>query len=83
MPPVSAMSDRYGLPIEKHRGAFEDIIRNIERENVLIQFSWTAYVIGHCSLGHCSLASSSFVDRASKKSVIGPAGHVAVRIRHR
>jgi hypothetical protein len=39
VPPVSAMSDRYGLPVGNCGSAFEGVIRNIERENVLIWFS--------------------------------------------
>jgi hypothetical protein len=30
------MSDRYGLPIGNCGGALEGVIRNIERENILI-----------------------------------------------
>jgi len=36
VPPVSAMSDRYGLTVGNCGGALEGVIRNIERENVLI-----------------------------------------------
>jgi hypothetical protein len=33
------MSDRYGLPIGNRGGALERVIRNIERENILIWFN--------------------------------------------
>jgi hypothetical protein len=33
------MSDRYGLPIGNRGGALEGVIRDIERENILIWFN--------------------------------------------
>jgi hypothetical protein len=65
MPPMSAMSDRYGLPVDNCGSAFEGVIRSIERENVLIQFSWMA-----CVISHCSWRPLRFVVQPSEKSML-------------